>query len=76
VSFSSKTHYLIENGKKKLEKKKVDAICINEVYKELKGFGTDINSITYLDKYGKELIVENDTKENIARKIVNLFMMD
>lgn len=54
--FSMETENVIENSKKKLEKKKVNMICANSLKTEGAGFGTDTNVITVITKDGvKEL---------------------
>ena len=48
--FSMETENLIENSKKKLEKKNVDMICANSLKQAGAGFGVDTNVITILTK--------------------------
>lgn len=48
--FSMETRDLIENSKKKLEKKKLDMICANNLKVEGAGFGTSTNVITLITK--------------------------
>ena len=53
--FSMETQNMVENSRAKLEKKKVDMICANNLKVEGAGFGVDTNIIT--------LITANDTLE-------------
>ncbi len=46
--FSMETRDLIENSKKKLQKKNLDMICANNLKVEGAGFGTDTNVITMI----------------------------
>lgn len=48
--FSMETRDLIENSRKKLEKKHVDLIAANNVRDEGAGFGTDTNRITLISE--------------------------
>jgi phosphopantothenoylcysteine decarboxylase/phosphopantothenate--cysteine ligase len=45
---------MIENSKAKLQKKKVDMICANNLKQEGAGFGVDTNVITMITREGME----------------------
>ena len=61
---------LINCAKKKLENKKLDFIIANDVKTAL---NTSQNKVTIIEKSGKIIDIYLDTKENIARKILEVF---
>ena len=67
--FSMETEHMVENSKKKLEKKNLDMICANNLKVEGAGFGTDTIFVTLITK-------ENETqlpimsKEQVANEIL------
>lgn len=63
--FSMETRDLIENSKKKLEKKKLDMICANNLKVEGAGFGVSTNVITLITK-DKEIELPLMSKEEAA----------
>ena len=68
--FSMETENMLENSRKKLEKKKADMIVANNLKVEGAGFGTDTNVVTLItDKEAKEL--QKMTKEEVAVEIFN-----
>lgn len=68
--FSMETENMIENSKKKLDKKNVDMIVANNLKVAGAGFGTDTNVVTFISKDGiKELDIM--TKEEVAGEIVS-----
>lgn len=68
--FSMETENLLENSKKKLEKKNVDMIVANNVKVEGAGFGVDTNVVTLITKDGyKEL--PQMCKEDVAAAILD-----
>ncbi len=70
IGFSMETENMLENSKKKLEKKNADMICANSLSNNNTGFGVDTNQITFITKdnvYTSEL----DTKENLAKIILD-----
>lgn len=60
---------LIENAKNKLKNKQLDYIIANDIKTAL---NTDKNKVTIIDKNGKITDIDLDTKENIARKILEV----
>ena len=69
--FSMETQNMVENSRAKLDKKKVDMICANNLKVEGAGFGVDTNVMT--------LITAQDTvelpllsKEETAQRILDL----
>jgi len=70
IGFSMETENLIENSKKKLEKKNADMICANSLNDKGAGFRVDTDLITLIKK---DSVVELpfDTKENLASKILD-----
>lgn len=52
--FSMETRDLVENSRKKLEKKKVDLICANNLRETGAGFGVDTNVLTLISANGAD----------------------
>ena len=48
--FSMETEHMLENSRKKLERKNLDMICANNLKVKGAGFGTDTNVLTLLTK--------------------------
>ena len=68
--FSMETENLIENSRKKLEKKNCDMIAANSLKYEDAGFGSDTNIITLITKDSiNELPCM--TKEQVADRILD-----
>lgn len=66
--FSMETKDLLENSKKKLEKKKVDMIVANNLNSEGAGFGTDTNVVTLISQNATEELPIM-SKEMVAKKV-------
>ncbi|HPC38284.1 MAG TPA: bifunctional phosphopantothenoylcysteine decarboxylase/phosphopantothenate--cysteine ligase CoaBC [Exilispira sp.] len=66
LGFAAETDNLEKNAEEKLEKKKLDAICLNQVYKDEKGFNQDKNEIIFMDKDGFKIKIEQTDKEILA----------
>lgn len=71
IGFSMETENLIENSKKKLEKKKADLIVANDVSKEGAGFGTDTNIVTFIDSNGHINELPLMSKYDVANAILD-----
>lgn len=71
--FSMETENMIENSKKKLEKKKIDMIVANNLKESGAGFGTDTNIVTILTKKG-EIQLPIMSKENVANAIIDYIL--
>lgn len=71
--FSMETENMLENSKAKLEKKKLDMICANNLKVAGAGFGTDTNVVTIITKDEvKELPLES--KEKVASDIIDMIL--
>ncbi len=71
--FAMETQDLIDNAKKKLEKKNVDMIVANCLKDEGAGFKTDTNIVTILSKIG-ELRLPKLEKSEVADRILDEIM--
>ena len=68
--FSMETQNMLENSRAKLEKKKLDMICANNLKTEGAGFGIDTNVVIIITASNeKELPVM--TKDQVAEKILD-----
>ena len=71
--FSMETENLLENSRKKLEKKKIDMIVANSLQESGAGFGVDTNRVTILTK-DKEiplpLLSKSETASHILTEIL------
>lgn len=68
--FSMETEHLIENSRKKLEKKHIDMIVANNLKVEGAGFGTDTNVVTMITKDGEEELGKM-SKDQVAHRILD-----
>ncbi len=68
--FSMETENLLENSAAKLQKKKVDMICANNLKQAGAGFAVDTNVMTLITKDGAEPL-ELQSKEQLAHTILN-----
>ena len=75
VGFSMETENLLENSRKKLEKKNADLIVANDLSKEGAGFGTDTNIVTLINSSGQikelPLMSKYDVANAILDEIIN-----
>ncbi len=52
VGFAAESSSLVSEGKRKLQKKNLDLIAVNDISREDRGFETDLNQITLIDHKG------------------------
>ncbi|MDD6812289.1 MAG: bifunctional phosphopantothenoylcysteine decarboxylase/phosphopantothenate--cysteine ligase CoaBC [Lachnospiraceae bacterium] len=71
--FSMETENMIENSRKKLEKKNLDLIVANNLKQEGAGFGTDTNIVTLLSKTDT-IQLPMMSKEEVADKLLSYIM--
>ena len=71
VGFAAETDNVEENALKKLKKKQIDAICLNDVSNSSIGMNSDFNEITMFFKTGDKTQLNYGTKQEIADKIVD-----
>ena len=74
VGFALETQNGIEYAKGKLERKKLDAIVLNEMGEPGVGFGTDTNSVKLLFKNNKMCSFELQSKQELAFSLLNELM--
>ena len=67
--FSMETEHMVENSKKKLEKKNLDMICANNLKVEGAGFGTDTNVVTLITNENEPQLPLM-SKEQVANEIL------
>lgn len=71
--FSMETEKLLENSRRKLEKKNLDMVAANSLKVEGAGFGGDTNVITIITK-DEAVSLEKMTKEEAAAKLLDKIM--
>jgi len=69
IGFAAETDALLENARKKLEKKNLDAIVANDVTQEGSGFDVDTNEATLLGRDGATMSFPLMSKDALADKI-------
>ncbi|WP_163579769.1 bifunctional phosphopantothenoylcysteine decarboxylase/phosphopantothenate--cysteine ligase CoaBC [Gracilibacillus saliphilus] len=72
VGFAAETQDIERYGRKKLEKKNLDAIVLNDISRKDIGFVSDRNEVLFMTRDGKEQAIEQDSKKNIAKQIIQL----
>ena len=74
VGFCAESEHLIENAKIKVKTKGCDYIVANDISRKDIGFNSNENEVYIIDKNLNINHIEKDTKENIAKKILeNIF---
>lgn len=68
--FSMETEHMLENSRKKLEKKNLDMIVANNLKVAGAGFGTDTNIVTLITR-DEERQLEKMSKEQVADKLLD-----
>src|SRR5580765_4830763 len=70
IGFAAETENVLENARKKLAKKSLDAIVVNDVSREGVGFDSDRNAVTILTQ---EDVVEvpETTKWEVAQRVLD-----
>lgn len=70
VGFCAESENLIENAKIKIKNKGCDYLVANDISRKDIGFSSDENEVYILDKELNIIHIEKDSKQNIARKIL------
>ncbi|MBV9072556.1 MAG: bifunctional phosphopantothenoylcysteine decarboxylase/phosphopantothenate--cysteine ligase CoaBC, partial [Acidobacteria bacterium] len=73
IGFAAETENAIENGRSKLNKKRLDAVVINDVSKTGIGFDSERNQVTIVTA-SEEIAVPEDTKLAVAHRILDVAM--
>ncbi|NAS30893.1 bifunctional phosphopantothenoylcysteine decarboxylase/phosphopantothenate--cysteine ligase CoaBC [Flavobacteriaceae bacterium R38] len=71
VGFALETNDELENAKKKLTRKNLDAIVLNSLNDEGAGFGKPTNKITFIDREMNATAFELKSKSEVAKDIFN-----
>ncbi len=66
VGFAAETHDVIERGRRKLERKGVDLLVVNDVSASGVGFDHDTNAVSILDAHGGRTDVPLMAKDAVA----------
>ncbi|WP_444995739.1 bifunctional phosphopantothenoylcysteine decarboxylase/phosphopantothenate--cysteine ligase CoaBC [Aliikangiella sp. IMCC44359] len=75
VGFAAESQSLKFYANKKLEKKKLDMICANDICCEGLGFNSEDNQLLLLDKSGEEKLLNVASKEVLAQQIIEQIAM-
>jgi phosphopantothenoylcysteine decarboxylase/phosphopantothenate--cysteine ligase len=70
VGFAAETHDMLENARKKLESKSLDAIVLNDVSQPGIGFDSERNAVTILTRSNTENVPEN-SKWEVAHRVLD-----
>jgi len=70
IGFAAETENLLENAKSKLENKKLDLIAANDVSRDDRGFGSDLNQVTLIWKEGQTKELPVMEKFDIAEELI------
>jgi len=70
IGFAAETQNVLENARKKLAKKSLDAIVVNDVSRDGVGFDSDRNAVTILTQ-DEVLEVPETTKWEVAQRVLD-----
>ena len=70
IGFAAETENVVDNARKKLASKSLDAIVVNDVSKEGVGFDTDRNAVTILTA-SETIAVPETTKWDVAQRVLD-----
>jgi len=70
IGFAAETENVVDNARKKLASKSLDAIVVNDLSKEGVGFDTDRNAVTILTA-SETIAVPETTKWDVAQRVLD-----
>ena len=70
IGFAAETQNVLENARKKLSSKSLDAIVVNDVSREGVGFDTDRNAVTIITHH-EVVEVPETTKWDVAQRVLD-----
>jgi phosphopantothenoylcysteine decarboxylase / phosphopantothenate---cysteine ligase len=70
IGFAAETENVLENARKKLVSKSLDAIVVNDVSREGVGFDTDRNAVTIIT-HSEVIEVPETTKWEVAQRVLD-----
>lgn len=76
VGFAAETNDVIDNAKKKMEKKNLDLIVANDITAPGAGFNSNTNVVTIIHKNGEEKALDMMTKDEVASEILDAIIAD
>lgn len=76
VGFAAETNDVIDNAKKKMEKKNLDLIVANDITATGAGFNSNTNVVTIIHKNGEEKALDMMTKDEVASEILDAIIAD
>lgn len=71
VGFAAETTDHVANALKKIRKKNLDLIVLNDVSKDDRGFAAETNEVRMIDRKGNEEVVLLTSKDEVADKILD-----
>jgi len=78
VGFAAESEDVIENARRKLQKKKLDLMVANDITAKESGFGVDTNKVTLIDREGKveslTLLTKREVADRVLDKVVGLLV--
>ncbi|WP_297631743.1 bifunctional phosphopantothenoylcysteine decarboxylase/phosphopantothenate--cysteine ligase CoaBC [uncultured Clostridium sp.] len=74
VGFAAESNSLIENAKKKIEKKNLDFIVANDITAKETGFGSDDNKVFIISKEGNINELDTMSKREVAKNIFDIIL--
>ena len=76
VGFALETNNELENAKKKITSKNLDAIVLNSLNDKGAGFATNTNKITIIDKNFKSEVYNLKSKDEVAQDILTYILQN
>jgi phosphopantothenoylcysteine decarboxylase / phosphopantothenate---cysteine ligase len=70
IGFAAETENVLENARKKLMSKGLDAVVVNDVSREGVGFDTDRNAVTIIT-HSEVIEVPETTKWEVAQRVLD-----
>lgn len=74
IGFAAETDHMRENALLKMESKKLDMICANQVFKDGVGFTAEKGVLLCMEKTGTETTLGPAHKDELGRKLVDLVL--
>ncbi len=76
VGFAAETHQVMQNGRNKLNEKKLDMIVVNDISLEGAGFEVDTNVVKIIDRKGHIESLPMLAKSEVARILFDLIQKE